>query len=104
MLGKNDEAIKALQKAVTLKPRDANAYFTLGNIYSELERYEKAIESYKKAVKIKPTFAEARYHLGVAYVELSKKSLDLARKEYNVLKKSDKDFASDLLEKIKSKK
>jgi Flp pilus assembly protein TadD len=102
--GYDDEAVRALEKAAALKSRDENAHFALGNIYSELGRYDEAIGAYRKAVKIKPKFAEAHYHLGVAYVELSKKALSSARREYNTLKKLDKDIAQELLDKIGGKR
>ena len=103
MLGKDDEAITALKKVVRLSPRHAKAYFTLGNIYSELEKYEQAVDAYRKVVKLNSRDAAARYHLGVSYMQLRKQLLTSARKEYNALRKLDKDLAKDLEGKIKGK-
>jgi Flp pilus assembly protein TadD len=86
-----------------LSPKHAKADFTLGNIYSELEKYEQAVDAYKKAVKLNPRDAAARYHLGVSYMQLRKQLLTSARKEYNALRKLDKDLAKDLEGKIKGK-
>jgi tetratricopeptide (TPR) repeat protein len=104
MLSEYDEAVKALEKAVKINPEHADAQFTLGNLYSELERYEEAADAYKKAVKIKPKFAEAHYNLGVVYIKLSKKMQALARKEYNTLRKLDKQLAKGLNDVISGKK
>ena len=103
MLGKDDEAITALKKVVRLSPKHAKAYFTLGNIYSELEKYEQAVDAYRKVVKLNSRDAAARYHLGVSYMQLRKQLLKSARKEYNALRKLDKDLAKDLEGKIKGK-
>jgi len=104
MLGNDKEAIDALKKVLNVDPNHVNAYMKLGNIYLELKQYQDATDTYEKVLKIKSKSAEARYSLGVAYLGLSKAYMSAARKQQNALKKLDKDFATDLAEKIKGKK
>ena len=51
-LGKDPEAIKAYQRAVTLSPSDYYPHFALGQIYTTLRRYEAAINMLTKAAAL----------------------------------------------------
>ena len=51
-LGKDPEAIKAYQRAVTRSPSDYYPHFALGHIYTTLRRYEAAIDSLTKAAAL----------------------------------------------------
>lgn len=53
-LGQNDEAIKAYDGAITVKPEHPDAYDRKDDVYFKLEEYQKALEYYDKALKIKP--------------------------------------------------
>ena len=64
ILGQLDGALDANQKAVQLKPDDAEAHYNLANVLKEMERLEDAKESYRDAITNKPCFAEAHYNLG----------------------------------------
>ena len=48
-LGKDTEAIKAYQRAVTLSPNDYYPHFALGHIYTTGRQYEQAINALTKA-------------------------------------------------------
>jgi len=48
-LGKDTEAIKAYQRAVTLSPNDYYPHFALGHIYTTGHQYEQAINALTKA-------------------------------------------------------
>ena len=48
-LGRLQEAINALQEAVRIDPRFADAYLSLGGMYQEQKNYQAAIENYEKA-------------------------------------------------------
>ena len=50
--GKEPEAIKAYQRAVTLSPSDYYPHLTLGQIYTTLRQHEKAINALTKAAAL----------------------------------------------------
>lgn len=70
--GRNSEAVKANQTAVTLSPQDAQAHNNLGITLQELSRFEEAATSYAKAISLKPDYAEAYYNLGIALQTLGR--------------------------------
>ncbi|MYA71021.1 tetratricopeptide repeat protein [Candidatus Poribacteria bacterium] len=51
-LGKDTEAIKAYQRAVTLSPNDYYPHFALGHIYTTKRQYEQAINALTKAAAL----------------------------------------------------
>ena len=63
-LGKLDEAIKAYNKTLTIKPDYADAYNNMGNTLKEQGKLNEAIEAFSKALTIKPDYAEAYYNMG----------------------------------------
>jgi tetratricopeptide (TPR) repeat protein len=72
-LGRWQDAIEALKRAIRIKPDYAEAHRFLGFAYGfYLGRYQDAIESHKQAIRIKPDFAMAHYNLGVAYAKLGR--------------------------------
>jgi tetratricopeptide (TPR) repeat protein len=68
-LGRNEEAIKAYEKAIEIKP-DFNmvhlAWNNKGNAFSNLGRHEEALKAFEKAIEIKPDYHHAWYNKGVA--------------------------------------
>ena len=70
--GRNSEAIKANQTAVTLSPQDAQAHNNLGITLQELGRLGEAETSYAKAISLKPDYAEAHYNLGITLQRLGR--------------------------------
>ncbi|MES2836972.1 MAG: OmpA family protein [Bacteroidota bacterium] len=67
-LRKDDEAIKAVNKALELDPNFAEAVKFLGDIYYDHKETAKALEQYKKALKINPKFNSSLY-LQIGIVE-----------------------------------
>ncbi|BBO99480.1 tetratricopeptide repeat protein [Sulfuriferula nivalis] len=63
-LGRNTEALAALQKAAKLAPQDAYAHSNLANVLNDLGRYADAERSLRRALAIDPNFAEAYSNLG----------------------------------------
>jgi len=57
--GKIDDAIAILKTAVTLYPKEANLYDSLGEFYLNKGDKVKALEHYKKALEINPNFPNA---------------------------------------------
>lgn len=53
-----------LDRAISLSPRSAVAYYNKGNILYELEEYYLATAAYNKAIELKPDFGEAYYNRG----------------------------------------
>ncbi len=51
-LGKETEAIKAYQRAVTLSPNNYYPHFALGHTYTTLRQYEQAIDALTKAAAL----------------------------------------------------
>jgi tetratricopeptide (TPR) repeat protein len=52
--GRREEALMAFDKAVQLKPDDAELWTNLGNVLVELERLDDALLSYQRALKLNP--------------------------------------------------
>jgi Flp pilus assembly protein TadD len=53
-LGREKEALKALDRAIELDPKLAAAYFNRGNVYAALGQRSKAAADYRQAVKLQP--------------------------------------------------
>lgn len=62
--GKQNSAIVAHEKAISLIPNDAEAHSNLGVSLKDLGRLEDAEASYRRALVIKPNFSEVHYNLG----------------------------------------
>lgn len=67
-MGRHDEAIATLLRAVELAPTDPNLYDSLGMAYQWAGRYPEAIEAYEKALSLSPRFDIAVIHLANTYV------------------------------------
>jgi tetratricopeptide (TPR) repeat protein len=74
------DAETAIRKVIELKPGDALAYSSLGNVLKRLERFEEAIACHERAVSLMPVSAEARSNLASAYLSWGK--INLAVDEY----------------------
>ncbi|MEP6617098.1 MAG: tetratricopeptide repeat protein [Ginsengibacter sp.] len=59
-LGKYDEAVQVLTRAVTVQNNFDEGYYWLGQCYEKLNRRDEAIESYHKALLYDKDFVEAR--------------------------------------------
>jgi tetratricopeptide (TPR) repeat protein len=53
-LGRHEEAIEYLKKAIALKPDFAKAHQSMGNVYYNLGRYDEALLCYRKAFELDP--------------------------------------------------
>jgi len=62
-----DEAITALQTAVRLMPRDAEAHVNLGLTLARMKRFDEAESHLHAALKIDPEYSAAHYRLAVNY-------------------------------------
>ena len=73
--GKNEEAIRAYQHALSLQPGSAEIHNKLGDAYYYARRLREAIESYTQAIELRKDFAEAYYNLAIAYSENGNRSM-----------------------------
>ncbi|HLI98127.1 MAG TPA: tetratricopeptide repeat protein, partial [Bradyrhizobium sp.] len=63
--GRHEEAVKAFDKAVQLRPRDAALWKQLGDALLELQRYNDALLSFQHTIKLDPRHQYAAYKSGV---------------------------------------
>ena len=80
--GENQPALQALQKAVSLNPKDPNLQSALGVIYDRLERADLAANAYEAALKLAPEDASilSNYGLSIAMTGDLKKAEDMLRR------------------------
>ncbi|MGC2164530.1 MAG: tetratricopeptide repeat protein [Gallionella sp.] len=90
-MGRNEDALRPMQKAVELSPGDADANSNLGNTLQILGRLEEAEVSCRRALQIKPDFAEAHNNLGNTLRNLGR--LDEAEASYRSALRVKPDFA-----------
>ena len=67
-----NEAEKYFQKLLLIE-KNADNYYTLGNIQKKQNKFSEAVVSYKNAIKINPHFSEAHNNLGNTKKSLNKK-------------------------------
>jgi tetratricopeptide (TPR) repeat protein len=65
--GEYKKAIEAFQKAISIKPNCAEAYYNLGITYNNNDENDSAITAFQKAILFKSDFAEAYNWLGISY-------------------------------------
>ena len=63
--GRREEALKAFDKAVQLKPDDAALWKQMGDALLELQRYDHALLSFQHVLKLDPRHQDAAYKSGV---------------------------------------
>src|SRR5688500_2302326 len=62
--GKGNEAVAALNEAITLDPKAAEPHYKLGNIYRGWGKAEEAEHSYRSAIALDPRHGDALNNLG----------------------------------------
>jgi tetratricopeptide (TPR) repeat protein len=62
-----EEAIRELDRAIALKPDDAQAYLDRGNLQVDARRYAEAIRDYGQAIALKPDYTAAWCNRGNCY-------------------------------------
>ncbi|MGD0847646.1 tetratricopeptide repeat protein [Bradyrhizobium sp.] len=62
--GRFDEALKALDKAVQLKPEDAGLWINLGTILVDLERSNEALLAFQHVLTLDPLHGDAAFRCG----------------------------------------
>ena len=95
---RNKEVIDAFERAIHVKPDDAEAYYTLAVTYDSVGHSQEAEAAYKEAIRIKPDFVPAHFLLGNNYVIDGNK--ESALQVHKALCKLDADLADTLLDSI----
>ena len=72
LTGQSSKAIKYLQKAVILDPKNADYYYLLGLAYADAGKYSAAEENYRASLNLRPDSSEVYFHLGVMFDERGK--------------------------------
>lgn len=67
---RNEEAAAAFQKAKTIDPQYADAFFSSAEALVRLKRPLDAIPDYKRAIELKPNYFDAYFSLGEAYFDV----------------------------------
>jgi len=67
MEGKPTEAVRELEEACRLAPRDAEYRYKLGLALNEVGKLSDALASLKRATELDPQYSQAWYNLGLAY-------------------------------------
>jgi Flp pilus assembly protein TadD len=77
-LGRDEEALAVFDKAVQLKPDDANLWKSYGHALSRLDRSEEAVLSYRHALKLDSRQWDAAYKAGLLLHGLGRNAEALA--------------------------
>ncbi len=62
--GRNKEALRGINAALTLKPDDAEAHLNRANVLKGLGRAQEALEGYARALELKPGWPQAENNRG----------------------------------------
>jgi tetratricopeptide (TPR) repeat protein len=76
-------AVRAFERSVQLLPRDPQAHYLLGFMYTMMGRENWALAAWRKAVDLAPEVYSLRYDLGYMYIRRGR--YDLAAKEFAVV-------------------
>lgn len=60
------------QKWNKIEPRNANAWFFIGQAYQQLDRIEQAIAAYRQALRLNLNYVNTWYNLGIVYYKLKR--------------------------------
>jgi tetratricopeptide (TPR) repeat protein len=66
-LGRGEEALSCMRRAVSLAPRDPHALNTRGMIFDSLSRHPEALADFERVLEIQPDFADAINNRGIHY-------------------------------------
>jgi tetratricopeptide (TPR) repeat protein len=75
-----EQALNHYRKAEALNPKEARAFYGMGNLYSDLYCYDSAIESYRSALNLQKDYFEAL--IGLGYANSAKERYDEAEKQF----------------------
>lgn len=67
MQGRDERAVRVLEKALRVDERDRTTLFLLGVSYKNLEDYRKSVVFFERLASMPPVRDEVYYHLGMCY-------------------------------------
>ena len=67
-----EQRLNEANKALSIKPKNAEAYYNMGIVLQQQSNLKEAIEAYNKALSIKPDYAEAYNNMGNALQQQGK--------------------------------
>jgi arylsulfatase A-like enzyme/Tfp pilus assembly protein PilF len=70
--GKVEEAVRIIQGIIATDPDVTDAYFSIGNIYFQAQRYKDAIQYFEQALGRKPDDSFAAINIALAYEAMGK--------------------------------
>ncbi len=79
--GQFDEAQKALDKGISLNPRNAELYYFRGVLYSTLKRFDLALQDMDQALTLNPN--SVAYYMGRGTLYSNQAKYDLAIKDFD---------------------
>lgn len=77
--GRMDAAIRDFERAVALKPDDADTIFNLGFILQRMGKHAEALERFQRAVELSPFLDRAWYGMGLSLSKLGRHEEAAAR-------------------------
>ncbi|HSQ03384.1 MAG TPA: tetratricopeptide repeat protein [Burkholderiales bacterium] len=89
-----EQAVMTLDKALFVRPDEAQLLYMLGESYTDMQRWQDAARAYRQSLKSDATSGPAWYGLGVASLSLQRN--DEAREAANALDKIDQPLAQKL--------
>ena len=78
--GDLDTAAEILDAVTTLLPNEARAYFLLGNVHNQANRFAEAVDAYQSVLNLEPESSSALTNMGVVYYKLG--DLETAIKQF----------------------
>jgi tetratricopeptide (TPR) repeat protein len=81
-VGNLQTALQTMEAVTILLPDEAEAHFTLGNIYNQANQLTQAIEQYQAVLDLDPESSSAHTNMGVVYYK--KGELETAIQEYDM--------------------
>jgi Flp pilus assembly protein TadD len=69
--GRLEEALRVMEKVVSLAPGHAEAHYSLGLTLQRLARYHEAVSSYDRALRLNPRYTGAYHNRGIALFHLA---------------------------------
>lgn len=78
-MGRTDEAIAHLQKALNSNPCYAEAHNNLGILLAQIGRSDEAVSHFQKALESNPDYAEAHSNLGLMLANMGRTDEAIAR-------------------------
>jgi len=69
-VGNFEDAVKAYDKAIEIKPEKVDYWYNKGFALHALRKFSEAIEAYDKTINMEPEKADAWYYKGLAYYNL----------------------------------